>query len=210
MTLARATVLLCLAFAASALPGHAAGVLQRWGMDLVLEGRPFRAVGVNKFDLALQFIRGGEEREQARRALADIAGAGFTVVRFGAVGFYPRDLELWPSPEYWRRWDDLVATARGHGLRLVPVLVWNTYLFPDLAGESVQDMMTNRDSRSRQYLELYVHQVVSRYRDEPTILFWELWSELNLGADLAFMRPYGFSDLNAVSLGAAPMRLAAG
>lgn len=190
------------------LPAPAASsFLQRQSTELLLDGKPFRAVGVNKFDVLSQFERGGEDRAQAVAALDSIARAGFRVVRFGAVGFYPKDMALWPNEEYWRRFDDLVAAARARRLLLIPVLCWNTYLWPDMAGESVRDMLTDRDSRSRQYAELYLTQVVGRYKDEPTILFWELWSELNLGADLEFMRPYGWSDLNAVELGAAPARV---
>lgn len=196
-------VLVSLTTADAAKPGF----LARRGTELLMDGKPFRCVSVNKFDLALQFLRGGEEREKAVQAIHEIRAHGFRAVRFGAIGFYPKDMDLWPADEYWKRMDDLVSTAKGAGLKLIPVLVWNTYLFPDMANETVQDMMTNKDSRSRQFVDLYFYQMVTRYKDEPTILFWDLWSELNLGADLEFMRPYGFSDLNPVQLGAARTRL---
>ena len=58
----------------------------------------------------------------------------------------------------------------------------------DMAGETMQDLLTKKDSKSRQYCELYVYQFVSRYKDDPSILFWEVCNELNLGADLPLNR----------------------
>lgn len=181
--------------------------LTRKGAELFMGERPFRAVGVNKFDLFLQYLQGGAEREQAARAIRQAAQNGLRVIRFTAVGFYPKNMERWSTDAYWRAMDDLVAEARQNGVGLIPTVDWNIYLFPDMAGETVQDLLTNADSKSRQYLDLYVSQIVTRYRNEPAVLFWEITNELDLGADLAFMRPYGFAELNAVEQGAAPMRV---
>jgi hypothetical protein len=184
------------------------GFLVRRGTEILMDGKPFRSVSVNKFDIFLKFLNGGSDRELAVQAIQQAADHGFRVIRFAAVGFYPKNMVMWPAgDEYWKRMDDLVATARKAGVWLIPTVNWNTYLFPDMAGETVQDMMLNRDWKSRQYLDLYVYQLVSRYKDEPQILFWELSNEFNLGADLEFMRPYGFSSLNPTSEGTAYMRV---
>ena len=182
--------------------------LRRVGTDLLLGDRPFRIVSVNKFDLLARFLRGGDDRTQAEQAIADAAAHGFTVIRIAGVGYYPADMTLWPNEQiFWPRYDDLLETCRKHGVRLILTINWNVYLFPDMAGECVQDMLTDKDSRSRAYLWLWTHQLVSRYRDNDTVLFWELSNEINLLADLAFMHPYGRSDANPVHLGASHMRL---
>lgn len=182
--------------------------LQRKGTQLLLDGKPVRLVSVNKFDLFLRFLEGGEAKQQAVRAIEEAAKQGFTVIRFAGVGFYPSHMRNWSNEKvYWGAFDELVQTAKQHGVRLIPVINWNLYLFPDMANECVQDMLTNPDSRSRQYLWLYTHQLVSRYKNEPTVLFWELTNEMNLGADLEFMFPYGRSELNPVHEGTAFMRL---
>lgn len=182
--------------------------LRRVGTDLLLGDQPFRIVSVNKFDLLARFLRGGDDRAQAEQAIADAAAHGFTVIRIAGVGYYPADMSLWPNQQiFWSRYDDLVETCGKRGVRLILTINWNVYLFPDMAGECVQDMLTDKDSRSRAYLWLWTHQLVSRYRDNDTVLFWELSNEINLLADLAFMRPYGWSDANAVHLGASYMRL---
>lgn len=182
--------------------------LQRQGTRLLLNGKPLRLVSVNKFDLFLRFLEGGEAKQGAQQAIEEAAKQGFTVIRFAGVGFYPSHMRHWANEKvYWGAFDELVQFAKRHGVRLVPVMSWNLYLFPDMANECVQDMLTNPDSRSRQYLWLYTYQLVSRYKNEPTILFWELTNEMNLGADLQFMFPYGRSELNPVHEGTAFMRL---
>jgi len=182
--------------------------LQRSGSDLHLGGRPLRLVAVNKFDLFLSFLEGGGRKQQATAAIRQAGQLGFTAIRFAGVGFYPSHMRAWPNQKvYWGAFDELVKTAEEHSVRLIPVIHWNTHLFPDMAGECVQDMILNPDSRSRQYLWLYTHQIVSRYKDEPTILFWELTNEMNLGADLEFQYPYVHSGANPVHEGTAYMRL---
>ncbi len=203
-------IVLCLgtAICAPAAEPQAGSFLKRQGTDLQLNGKPLRLVSVNGFDLFLSFLSGPPSKTQAVEATADIARRGFNVVRVCGVGFYPNDMRGWASEKhYWGAFDELVQAAKAHGIRLIPTICWNVYMFPDMAGECVQDMMLNPDSRSRQYLWLYTHQIVSRYRNEPTILFWELTNELNLHADLAFQSPYGFGGLNPTHEGCAFIRV---
>lgn len=182
--------------------------LRRVGSDLFLGDKPFRLIGVNKFDLFLRFLDGGERKQQAIAAIEEAAKQGFTAIRFAGVGFYPSHMRNWANEKvYWGAFDELVETAKRNGVYLSPVINWNLYLFPDMAGECVQDMLLNPDSRSRQYLWLYTYQIVTRYKDEPTVLFWELTNQMNLAADLEFQRPFGWSDLNPVHEGTSFMRL---
>ncbi len=191
-----------------AAPPDRSAFLQRRGTALHLGEKRLRLVAVNKFDLFLNFLEGGERRRQAVQAVEEAARRGFTAMRFTGVGFYPKNMRRWPNEKaYWGAFDQLVQQAKRSSVRLIPVIHWNTYLFPDMAGECVQDMLLDPDSRSRQYLWLYTHQIVSRYKDEPTVLFWELTNEMNLGADLAFQSPYGRSALNPVHEGTSYMRV---
>lgn len=201
-----AAIAICLENASS--PSEPVAFLRRVGNDLVLGDKPLRLVSVNKFDLFLCFLEGGERKQQAIEAIQEAAKQGFTAIRFAGVGFYPNHMRNWANEKvYWGAFDELVQTAKREGVRLIPVINWNLYLFPDMAGECVQDMLLNPNSRSRQYLWLYTYQIVTRYRDEPTVLFWELTNEMNLAADLEFMRPFGWSELNPVHEGTSFMRL---
>jgi len=184
-------------------------ILSRRGSELYLGGKPFRAVGVNKYDLSVQFVQGGRERDKAIQAINEAADQGFSVIRFTPSGFFPAHLWPWGSADYWGRMDEVFSTAQTAGIRLLPCLVGQSYLFADLAGEAVRDQIVDRDSRARQYIDLYISQFVNRYRDHEALLCWELWCELNLGADLEFSRPYGYEDplSHAPEMGTAPIRI---
>ncbi len=194
--------------AARAAEPAAGPFLVRDGTNLLLAGKPYRLIAFNKFDLFAQFRARGQARRQAVAAIEAAGRHGFCAIRFAAVGFYPKDMNAWPNEKvYWGAFDELVAAARANRVHLIPTIYWNVHMFCDMAGECLQDLLTDPDSRSRQYLWLYTHQIVTRYKDEPTILFWELTNEMNLLADLAFQSPHGRSHLNAVSRGSSHMRL---
>jgi len=201
-------ILLAMASIVSAQQKGGSQFLKRSGAELMLEGKPYRMAAINKFDLFHCFLAGKEKKQQAVIAIAEAARHGFKAIRFAGVGFYPGDMNSWPIKEkYWGAFDSLIETAKEQKVHLIPVINWNVYLFPDMAGECMQDMILNSDSRSRQYLWLYTHQIVTRYKNEPTVLFWELTNEMNLHADLEFMAPYGKAGLNPVHMGTSYMRL---
>lgn len=180
--------------------------LKRVGKDLYLDDRPFRMVGVNKHDLFINFLK--NEKEQSIKSIEAAAKQGIKVIRFCGSGFWPIDMKYWARDEiYWKAFDELVETAKKNGVFLIPTINWNIHLFPDMAKESLQDMLNNPDSRSRQYLWLYTYQIVNRYKNEPTILFWELTNEWNNLADLAFQTPYGSGKNCWIDLGTHFMRV---
>ena len=169
------------------------GFVRRSGTQLLDGGRPVRLVSFNKYNLFWSFIEGGEKAKQARESLALARSHGFTVIRTSAVPYWPRDARAWAAgASYWKRADECLAAAREQGIKLILTVNWQHQLFPDLAGETVQDMLTDRESRSWQMLALYTSQLVGRYKDDPTVFMWEISNELNLGADLEFMHPYGW------------------
>src|SRR5437016_3604751 len=90
-------------------------------------------VGVNKFDLAMQYVgtaSGGDGSDaylqvtvgMAKKALRDAQEAGVTYVRFAATGFRPTafgtrgDLDLWrrDPAAYWARLDELMNDLDSH------------------------------------------------------------------------------------------------
>jgi hypothetical protein len=114
--------------------------------------------------------------------------AGITHVRFIATVFWPRDLvgpTGWgANPDaFFAAFDALVADASARGLHLVPSLLWQPYLFPDQVGAPVGQLFVP-GSLARTTAENYIRAVVSRYRGNDTILFWEIGNELNLLADI--------------------------
>src|SRR5262249_22466812 len=144
-------------------------------------------IGVNMPDLLWDYLGiAPTTADGARKIMDDARAAGITHARFIATVFWPIDLtgpNGWISnPDgYFAAFDALVADAGARGLRLVPSLLWNQYLFPDYAGEKVGQLFVP-GTATRTIAESYIRAVVSRYRGHDTILFWEIGNEMDLPA----------------------------
>lgn len=192
-------VLLATAIVALALPARAGspidGFVVARGAGLALSGREYRAVGVNVPHLHqiymgtwlhLKQVYGTPEnaRAAAVAAVEDASRSGFAFIRFFAGPGYPIEASrLYEKDEqaYWRGMDDLFALCRRSGLRVIPCL--NVASRHSRCGEPRQAIL---DPSSRTWKEnrRYVEAFVSRYKDDPTVLAWELENELMLAADV--------------------------
>jgi hypothetical protein len=124
----------------------------------------------------------------ATSSLADAKAAGITHVRFIASGFYPDDMTTgmgWVADptDYWAAMDATVAAAGAAGIKLVPSILWNVYLFPDINSEPAGQLFV-KGSKTRTMAEQYITQLVTRYASSDGILYWEIGNELNLSADI--------------------------
>ncbi len=179
------------------------GYLQARGTKLILNGKPFVKVSVNKWDLLMQYLAPfgftdeldpGSALTAAQKSLADLSERGLDVIRINGTPYWPRWLAetYYKDPDrYFSLYDRMLDDCDQHGIRVIV----NIYFFPgtwcDLAHESLHDFMTQPDCESRRMLSVYLGELVGRYRDRPTVLFWELPNELNLLADLWFHLPEG-------------------
>lgn len=186
-----------LGLALLALPAGAAdGFVTRRGCTLYLDGRVYRAVGVNMPDLHQTYfgtwlhiphIYGTPE--QARQAIIagieDAGQSGLAFIRFFASPGYPRDQALLYDRDparYWSLMDELFALCRQHRLRLVPCLgtIPGPYLHLGEHGRAILDPQ----SKTSKWVEQYVREFVTRYQNDPTVLMWELVNEGMLHADV--------------------------
>jgi hypothetical protein len=181
-----ALLLLACASAEPAVPDSAASDAP--AVDGPTQTVPPSHLGVNIFDLliAYQGITPGG-RPAAQAALESAHAHGFLHARFFASGFTPHDFSAgdgWMNnpTAFFADFDALLADAKARGMKLVPSLV-SLDIFPDLVGEPVGRLLVP-GSASRMLLERYVSDVVTRYRDDDTILFWEFGNEWNLMVDL--------------------------
>jgi hypothetical protein len=167
------------------------------------------AVGLNKFDLFLQYLghaSGGREsgyqvgsyqrvtQAMAKKAIVDAHNVGVTYLRVSATGYHPvafrppwnSDLRLWRDnpTAYWELFDQMMNDLRSNDMRIVPVFVWNWTQFPAITGETATQMINDPNSESYQLLEAYISEFVDRYKNHPALYFYELTNELNLRADL--------------------------
>jgi hypothetical protein len=189
---------------AQSAPAGRAGFLSREGTRLVLDGKPFRAVGVNKVELIDQYLAGlsGEvpaaPRERVTRTLDGLSARGLDTVRVYPYPFWPVDVlrtflaaDAATRAEAWRCFDEMVADCAARRIRLVVSTQFYLGMWSDLAHESLHDFITRPESQARRMHDAWLRELVGRYRDSETILFWELPNELNLYADLRPHRPAG-------------------
>jgi len=192
-----AIVILAVALLASiANAASADGFLKAEGTRLLLDGKEYRAIGVNMPILHSGYngtwfhteqIYGSPEnaRQATIDGVVDAADNKLAFIRFFAGPGYPIDAEKLyiPDPdEYWRLMDEVFDLCRKHNVKLVPCLgvigMWSTYY-----GEPAQALL-DPESRSYGATRKYVREFVSRYKDDTNVLMWELANEIFHRADL--------------------------
>jgi hypothetical protein len=153
--------------------------LRREGFQLLFGCQPFRTLGVNKHELLSLYLADllGRDRNEAltsaRKSLDALAQTGMVALWVNALPFWPAEIErtyFEARDVFWKRFDEMVSDCRQRGLKLIPVLMWHI-AFPDLASENLQDFVNHPRSKSRRLFEAWVEDIVTRYRDDPTILF---------------------------------------
>ncbi len=148
-----------------------------------------RAVSVDIVQLWWEYGHADGTPAQGRRAMADAVARGMTYFRFGASHFWPTEMNstyLTDEAAYWSAMDSLFADAAGLNVSLIPSLNWQIWLWPDLAGEPLAQMINNPHSKSSRLLRSYVQKFVRRYEHSAAVMAWELGNEYNLQADLDF------------------------
>ncbi|MDG3007377.1 cellulase family glycosylhydrolase [Paludisphaera mucosa] len=192
--LATMAVAWCLAAQAGP-PRPVAGFVFVRGPQLMLNGREYRAVGVNVPHLSqiylgtwfhLGQLYGTPEAAKAAAvaAVEDASRGGLAFIRFFAGPGYPIEADRLYARDpdaYWRGMDELFALCRRSGVRLVPslnVTTWNAH-----CGEP-RGAILDPASKTAQANRRYVQAFVTRYKDDPTVLMWELENEVMLAADV--------------------------
>lgn len=166
------------------------------GSALMLGGQEYRAIGVNVPHLHqiymgtwfhLEQIYGTPEkaRQAAIEAVLEAEKSGVAFIRFFAGPGYPRDaakLYLKDPDRYWRLMDELFDFCRQHHVKLVPCL--SAVLGWHLACGEPRQAILDPQSKTYQATYKYVQEFVSRYKNDPNVLMWELENEAFLVADL--------------------------
>ena len=122
-------------------------------------------------------------------ALRSLKESGLTVFRFFASLYGWRHVQWLREPaRFWASFDRLMDEVESQRLQVVVCIgaeqwhevanVWAN------ASESLNDLVLDAGSLSRSLATRYATEVVSRYRQRPSVLFWELGNELNLESNM--------------------------
>ena len=178
------------------------------GTALTRAGKPFKAVGFNQPDLFGAILKDDVKgRAKSFAAIDDASRSGVRFLRFWASGFWPNEMRLFltDKPAYWARMDDLFRHAREKDVMLVPSLFWTSNLWSDLCDEP-RNKIADPNSKTFQAMRAYAAELVTRYKDDPNVLMWELGNEYFLEADLnASDRPKA-DGAGSKQLGTRPVR----
>ncbi len=167
-----------------------------------------KSLGMNMWDLWKQYngyASGGDGSDSyrfvttamAEKSLADLSATGTSYIRVSVGGYHVEDLELWVSDpeEYWERMDKMIEETAKNDIQIVPVFAWNSWQFPrlissmkfryhDYGNETRANFIRDRQSESFQLLLEYIDDFIPRYKDNPTILFYEIGNEYSHRADI--------------------------
>jgi hypothetical protein len=169
------------------------------GTEFVVSGEPYVPTGVNNFWISYQYI----DQETVHEIMSEAAEMGLNTLRVWGFG-EGKPQRYQPTPgeynaEAFRRMDHILQEARKHGIRLVVPFVDNWSYFggmdqyvewSDTADEH-DDFYT--DATTRQLYKDYVHHFLTRentltgvqYRNDPTVLMWELANEPHCPSDVS-------------------------
>ena len=93
--------------------------------QLLLQGVPFRGIGVNYYDAFTRTLsRDGSTNYNA--GFRELAVRRIPFARFSAGGYWPQDWALYQTnrAEYFSRLDGVVKSAECHGVGLIPSCFW--------------------------------------------------------------------------------------
>lgn len=148
----------------------------------VKDGKAYRGVGCNYFDLFLRVLN-NPTNTTSLQGLEKLSAAGIPFVRF-AGPFSEKEWKIYveQKDEYFKRMDLVVHAAEKAKIGLIPSMFWTLNL-PRVVGET-RDQWGNTESKTLALMRQYVGDVVSRYKDSPALWGWEFGNEPNLMADL--------------------------
>ncbi len=185
-------------------------ILRNIGASFWMNGEPFYEISYNKYDLANQLaadpdFNGGyyiygspwttpeTTKAGAERALKDLSDNGFKTIRVFCfhVNLDSKQAEV---DKFWAYSDYMYDLCDKYGIRMVvnmgltgPEFIEGSYVNGKwVQSETYYDLITNKNSKSRQNVNEFIEQYINRYKDRDTVLMWEIVNEGALDADVGY------------------------
>ena len=182
------------------------GILRTVGGMLYMNGEPYYEISFNKYDLFYQTMAGYAYSQEFPTADVQYSAAEKAVKRISETGFKsirvfmhcPSYLDLMYNEEhrntYFKAMDQVFDLCDKYGLKMTVCLglAEENLLACDFveregwaqSTETVYDLISNPNCRSRQNVYDYIDIVINRYKDRDTVLMWEVNNELSLEVDI--------------------------
>lgn len=147
-------------------------------------GKPYRGIGINYFNAFYRTIQNQNDKSYYE-GLKYLGDNKIPFVRVTFNGFWANELKLYQTNKarYFVLLDEFVKTAAKYRVGLVVSLNWTYFSIPDLMGEHV-NQWGNPNSKTIAFMRTYTADIVSRYKDSPTIWAWEFCNEMNSYCDM--------------------------
>lgn len=151
---------------------------------LLLEGKPYRGIGVNIADAFHRlYLHPGDFTYD--RDFATLEAEGIPFARIPATAYAPHDVRdyVLHRDAYLEKLDGVIQSAEKHHIGLILDLFWWHVAVPDIVQEP-GSAWGDPDSRTIAFMREYTQTIVSRYHDSPSVWAWEFGNEFSLAADL--------------------------
>jgi mannan endo-1,4-beta-mannosidase len=164
-------------------PTPAGFVTKTPGGQLQLDGQPYRFTGLNyvPFNRPAPLFDCGTVPQDLSQDLTDW-GSGKDAMRAWTYQSWATTTDA-SHARTWQVFDETLAAMKAHGLRMVATLT-NEWGDCDHAGAKSESWFQSgyKDAISpgdRTTYRDYVREIAARYKDDPTILMWQLGNEID-------------------------------
>ena len=160
-----------------------ANFVSRNGAQLRLGGVPFRFTGVNIYNANSNGLCRYSMSGSSLGASLTAIGSGNRVIR----SFFFQQLAITNGARDWTAFDRTFATAKAHGVKVIATLIDQWGNCGSMAAGGFKDASwyasgyKQRDPVGLVSYRDFVREIVTRYRDNPTILAWQLVNEPEAG-----------------------------
>lgn len=151
--------------------------------QLLKDGKPYRAMGLNAVSLADEILEKGEAATRSFQSIQYLGAHHIPFIRFWASYFDNWKPYREDSRRYWHNMDLLVAACEKAHVGLVPTLFWNAWNIP-FQFQEFRSAWLDDESQTRRFIAQYTREFVTRYRNRRSVWIWEFANEDNLAWDL--------------------------
>src|SRR5690606_16052258 len=96
--------------------------------ELLLNGEPYRAIGVNYFNAFIRTLEDGQHDDTSYEiGMAYLKARDIPFIRFALNGYWPKnwDLYLENKDRFFQNLDAFVEAAETHNIGLIPSFFWH-------------------------------------------------------------------------------------